>query len=103
RASEPGRLDSATEHLTGEVAGAGPAVPQIDVRRQLCPADRLRVRTARVERASGWNPGQVRRQPLDCRQFLAAVVEPRNRREQALGIRMSGRGVEGEDVCMFDD
>ena len=46
---------------------------------------------------------QVGRQAADCGELLALLVQPRDRVQQALGVRMGRAGVQLEDVGLLDD
>src|SRR5882672_11600701 len=65
-----------TEGLLPEVAGARPLLAHPEQRRHIGPADVLRHRAARVERATRRDVQQVGRQPLDRVQLPALLVQP---------------------------
>src|SRR5215207_8187337 len=88
RTTSSGGLEAAIEHLTGEVACAGPAGDDLEKGRPLIQAHRLRVRATRVELASRRDSHEVGRQALDRRQVLALEIHARDGLQQALGVRV---------------
>src|SRR6185369_748013 len=98
-----GASDIAIEHLLGEVATTGAPAAEVLVRRHGGAADLLGVLASRVERASVWDPHQVRRQALDGRQLGALRVQARNGFQQTLGVGMRRRLVDGVYVGVLDD
>src|SRR6187551_3602933 len=79
-----------------ELAGLGQEarieMPSVEARRRrlgkLAPAAVERMRTARAEAAARGRPQEGRRLALDLRQTLELDVEPRQRAEEAPGVRM---------------
>src|SRR3954471_5319342 len=86
-----------TDDLLPEVAGAGAGLADPVERGLLDAADVPRQRAARVEGAARRDVQQVGRQALDRVQLLALLVQPRDRVEQALGVRVGGCPVDVVD------